>query len=153
MLAREWTFDPDAFDFALLEDELVTAMKRVLSRMPGINAFALYTDESAMTIGAAAHRFESFDDETLWWPPEWSLRDDGTDFDVPYRLILSQHRDMLTRVPFETFHEGFSAALVNAMKRIEFGAVVALRSVNDTGEVTFIGPESMRERFNAATGL
>lgn len=153
---RAFHFDADTFDFALLEDELVKAATAAYSRLKqqGINAFALFTDDGAMTIGVAANVFASIDDaaeDELRNPSEWSLDDSGRELDIAYRLILSRSRDELSRVEFSTFREGLFAAMENALKRIDFGDTVVLSAVTDAGVSKLISPESLRERFDAAT--
>jgi hypothetical protein len=125
-VVRNWRFDPDAFDFALLRSELEAAIEATVGHLtasyPGLNAFVLTTDDSWMTIGPIAHVFgslEEADDETLWIPAEWGIWEGGDYFDVAYRLILSQHRDDPSRVEFEDFIDGFRDAAVGALEAVD----------------------------------
>lgn len=129
-VARRWTFDPHVFDEALLAAELEPAVCAAFSQLradcPDANAFALVTDSSRMTLSASAEHFASFadtDDDVLWNPAEWRHEGYAT-FDVPYRLVLSQHRDRLTRVEFSDFVDAFDRAVVTALRSPAVQAIV-----------------------------
>ena len=126
-LIRKFDFNPSYFDFDLLRQEIEIATKLAFiyqrNRTPGVNAFAILTDSDAMTIGILAHAFESIaeaDDDLLWIPDEWTL-EDGEEyyFDIPYRLILSQHRDDLTQVNFSDYQLGFTESVISALENLD----------------------------------
>ena len=133
-LVREWTFDPARFDFDLLQHELELATAATIAQLraeyPRLNAFALATDDGAMTIFPIAHVFDSSaaaDDDTLWSPDEWGISEHDEHFDVAYRLILSQHRDDLTKVVFRTFKSGFTKAALAALQQLDAQGVFGNR--------------------------
>lgn len=159
IVTRRWHFEPTVFDDERFVDELTSAARTAFfalrEKHPGLNAFCLQTDDSAMTIAAVAHAFadlDSADDDVLLNPSEWSVPDTGAAFDVVYRLILSQHRDDLSLVGFDQFRaafdEGVLAALTTLRDEGVFGAVddvVVLYDVTDSEPV-----EAHRARLNTA---
>jgi hypothetical protein len=124
-LTREWHFVPSAFDFALLQREVEDAGRAAFKAMrlqhQDSNAFAIVTDDSRMTIGPVVHSFPSIksaDRDQLWNPAEWANWKDAGEFDIAYRLILSQSRDDLSTFPFESFCDGFDEAVVTALEHL-----------------------------------
>jgi len=161
---RAWKFERDSFDFELFATELSEAVKKAFTRLRAqqleLNAFALMTDDSAMTLVAAAHHFPSIadaKDEVLWNPNEWSVwdKDAPGDFDVAYRLILSQSRDELTRVEYGEYRDGFEEMSVRVLEQLKrealFGAAerefVLLHDVTDSEGPT----EALVSRLNSET--
>jgi hypothetical protein len=76
--ARQWHFDSEVFDYPVLQKEIEYATRRAVARLrqdhPRLNAFALVTDDAAMTIALAAHAFPTLDaapDDVLFNPGEW----------------------------------------------------------------------------------
>ena len=134
IVTRRWEFSPTAFDDERFLDELTTAARTAFTALreehPGLNAFALQTDDGAMTIAAVAHAFADNDDECsndvdsdddddiALSPSEWSVQDMHVVFDVAYRLILSQHRDDLSLVGFDQFRAAFDAAVIQTLSTL-----------------------------------
>ncbi len=134
-LVRNWVFEPSQFDFSLLQTELELATKTMWQTLraknPAINAFALGTDHDAMTILPTAHHFESIadaDDEILWCPDEWKISECDESFDIPYRLILSQKRDDLTKVGYSSYKSGFRSAAIGALEKLNSQGVFGEQS-------------------------
>ena len=140
IVTRRWHFDPVVFDDERFLDELASAAHTAFSALreqhPGLNAFALQTDDGAMTIGAVAHAFaddDDDDDSILLDPSAWSVQDMSVVFDVVYRLILSQHRDDLSLVGFDQFRAAFDAAVIRALSILRDKGVFG-----DNDDVTII---------------
>lgn len=134
-LVRTWSFEPTHFDFKLLKSEIELATSRMVRRLrekyPKVNAFALGTDHDAMTILPMAHCFDSIidaNDELLWAPDEWSISESDESFDIPYRLILSQKRNDLTKVDYLTYKSGFREAAIAALEKIDSDGVFGDRA-------------------------
>ncbi|WP_083411762.1 DUF4303 domain-containing protein [Janthinobacterium sp. 1_2014MBL_MicDiv] len=173
-LARESLIDPAAFDVALLQslvaDAARLAFDAVRAAHPGqhINAFALVSDDSAMTIGPMANSREAlaaseYGDEMLWNPAEWAFDDGGAYFDSAYRLLLQAHRDLPFDVDFATFRTGVFEACIAALAQLDaegaFGAgaqrddSVLLFEVSDSeaveGAMARLNPPAVLARFEA----
>ena len=125
-IVRQWNFDPDFFDFELLKNELIDAVRLAVSETrigsPNVNAFALYTDHDASTITLTCHAHESFADadiEELFNPSAWSLWYRGPLFAPTYRLILSQNRDGMSPEDFLAYKAGFKKACVTALETLD----------------------------------
>ncbi|WP_338678860.1 DUF4303 domain-containing protein [Janthinobacterium sp. TB1-E2] len=163
-LARTMLIDPAIFDFALLRilvaDAARLAFGAVRRAHPGqhIDAFALVSDDSAMTIGPAANSREAlaaseYGEEMLWNPAEWAFEDGVAYFDSAYRLLLQAHRDLPFDVDFDTFRTGVFDACIAALAQLDaegcFGAgaqrddCVLLFEVSDSEAV-----EGAMERLN-----
>ncbi len=167
-LAYETSYHPAQFDFAELLTEIREAARRAFSSLRQnhtqrvINAFALLTDSSAMTIGPVAGTVDLSDEasagDATWSCGEWDLFEGGAYFDVAYRLILSQHRGPPSQVPFVTFRRGFLEACIGALEQLAgagfFGTstdrenIVVRLEVSDDDEV----PGAMA-RLNVPTVL
>jgi hypothetical protein len=120
------SFDPDKFDFHALRHELRGAIrdayKVARTKLPGrrVNAFALLTDSSAMTIAATAGALSDFaaagpDDDEVWNAHEWPVNPETPLFDPAYRRILTQHRGPASTIPFEEFAHGLHEACISAL--------------------------------------
>lgn len=125
-VVREWVHDPSKFDFGLLQRELEIATKSAITKLrvdhPNLNAFALMTDDDAITIVPISCEFDSIqeaDDGILFIPDEWDIWDADEEFDIPYRLILSQFQDDLSEVDFNEYRQGFRNAMINALVTLD----------------------------------
>jgi hypothetical protein len=123
--ARAWCFDPSHFDSAVLQAELAAAAKEMFAALkikhPDVNAFAIGTDHDAMTFLPIAHAFPSLadaEDGVLWCPDEWQISECDEPFDIPYRYILSQKRDELTKVEYLTYKNLVHQAAKNALEEL-----------------------------------
>ncbi|PKB20649.1 DUF4303 domain-containing protein [Janthinobacterium sp. 64] len=173
-LARAMLIDPAVFDFALLQtlvaDAARSAFAAVRRAHPGqhIDAFALVSDDSAMTIGPAANSREAlaaseYGEEMLWNPAEWAFEDGVAYFDSAYRLLLQAHRDLPFDVDFDTFRTGVFEACIAALAQLDaeacFGAgaqreeFVLLFEVSDSepveGVMARLNPPAVLARFEA----
>jgi len=179
-LVRENMLDTRQFDYALLQTQLQTAVRQALQAMrsahpQAINAFALITDEDAMTISAMANSAEALaqtvadygsdgdavsDDEIMWSPAEWSYgegaHDGGAFFDSAYRLLLQAHRGPPFEADFETHRAAVFETCIAALEQLDregcFGSgaereqFVLLFEVSDNEEV-----EGAMARLNSVT--
>lgn len=173
-LARAMLVDPAIFDFALLHTLVADAARRAVDAVrrahPGqhIDAFALVSDDSAMTIGLAANSREAlaaseYGEEMLWNPAEWAFEDGVAYFDSAYRLLLQAHRDLPFDVDFSTFRTGVFEACIAALAQLDaegcFGAgaqrddFVLLFEVSDSeaveGAMARLNPPAVLARFAA----
>ena len=131
-----------------------------------INAYALVSDDSAMTIGPAANSREAlaaseYGEEMLWNPAEWAFEDGVAYFDSAYRLLLQAHRDLPFDVDFDTFRTGVFEACIAALAQLDaeacFGAgaqreeFVLLFEVSDSepveGVMARLNPPAVVARF------
>lgn len=123
-LARAMLIDPAVFDFALLQSLVTDATRLAVDAVrrahPGqhIDAFALVSDDSAMTIGPMANSREAlaaseYGEEMLWNPAEWAFDDGGAYFDSAYRLLLQAHRHL----PFDVDSPPFALACSRPVSR------------------------------------
>jgi hypothetical protein len=173
-LARAMLIDPAVFDFALLHTLVADATRRVFDCVrrahpdQHIDAFALVSDDSAMTIGCMANSREAlaasaYGEEMLWNPAEWAFDDGGAYFDSAYRLLLQAHRDLPFEVDFSTFRSGVFDACIAALAQLDaegvFGAgaqreeFVLLFEVSDSepveGAMARLNPPAVVARFHA----
>ena len=129
-LARESTIDPAVFDFALLQSLVTDATRLAVDAVrrahtgQHIDAFALVSDDSAMTIGPMANSREAlaaseYGEEMLWNPAEWAFDDGGAYFDSAYRLLLQAHRGLPFDVDFATFRAGVFDACIAALAQLD----------------------------------
>jgi hypothetical protein len=144
VLTRQGTYDPSRFDFEQLRTEIREGARQAFAACraahPGetINAYALISDDSAMTIIPAtnseeAHRNKGGDEDFLWNTGEWSYQDGDEFLDIAYRLILTQCQDLPFEMEFEDFRTGFIESCVRALEDLDregcFGAGPARESV------------------------
>ena len=129
-LARESTIDPAVFDFALLHTLVADAARLAFDAVrrahpdQHIDAFALVSDDSAMTIGCMANSREALaasedGEEMLWNPAEWAFDDGGAYFDSACRLLLQAHRALPFEVAFATFRSGVFDACIAALAQLD----------------------------------
>lgn len=129
-LARTSVIDPAVFDFALLQALVADAARLAVDCVrrahphQHIDAFALVSDDSAMTIGPMANSREAlaaseYGDEMLWNPAEWAFDDGGAYFDSAYRLLLQAHRELPFDVDFATFRTGVFDACIAALAQLD----------------------------------
>lgn len=129
-LARESTIDPAVFDFTLLQTLLAAAARLAVDAVrrahpeQHIDAFALVSDDSAMTIGPVANSREAlaaseYGEEMLWNPAEWAFDEGGAYFDSAYRLLLLAHRELPFDVDFATFRAGVFDACIGALAQLD----------------------------------
>ncbi|MGK5035489.1 DUF4303 domain-containing protein [Janthinobacterium sp. LB3P118] len=147
-LARESTIDPAVFDFALLQTLLADAARLAVDAVrrahpdQHINAFALVSDDSAMTIGPVANSREAlaaseYGEEMLWNPAEWAFDEGGAYFDSAYRLLLQAHRDLPFDVDFVTFRAGVFEACIAALAQFDAEGVFGTGAQRDEGVLLF----------------
>ena len=173
-LARAMLIDPADFDFALLHTLVADAARRAFDCVrrahPGqhIDAFALVSDDSAMTIGCMANSREAlaaseYGEEMLWNPAEWAFDDGGAYFDSACRLLLQAHRDLPFDVDFDIFRSGVFDACIAALAQLDaegmFGSgaqreeFVLLFEVSDSepveGAMARLNPLAVVARFEA----
>ena len=173
-LARAMVIDPAVFDFALLHTLVAHAARLAFDGVrrahpdQHIDAFALVSDDSAMTIGCMANSREAlaaseYGKEMLWNPAEWAFDDGGAYFDSAYRLLLQAHRDLPFDVDFDTFRSGVFDACIAALAQLDaegvFGAgaqreeFVLLFEVSDSepveGAMARLNPPAVVARFAA----
>ena len=173
-LARESDIDPAVFDFALLHTLVADAARRAVAAVrrahpdQHIDAFALVSDDSAMTIGCMANSREAlaaseYGEEMLWNPAEWAFDDGGAYFDSACRLLLQAHRELPFDVDFDTFRSGVFDACIAALAQLDaegvFGAgaqreeFVLLFEVSDSepleGVMARLNPPAVVARFEA----
>ena len=174
VLARESVIDPAVFDFALLQTLVALAARLAFDCVrrahPGqhIDAFALVSDDSAMTIGCMANSREAlaaseYGEEMRWNPAEWPFDDGGAYFDSAYRLLLQVHRALPFDVDFATFRAGAFDACIAALAQLDaegcFGAgdrrddCVLLFEVSDSepvdGALARLNPPAVVARYAA----
>ncbi|WP_219115846.1 DUF4303 domain-containing protein [Janthinobacterium sp. UMAB-56] len=173
-LARQSVIDPAVFDFALLQTLVAHAARlafgavRRAHPLQHIDAFALVSDDSAMTIGPMANSREAlaaseYGEEMLWNPAEWAFDEGGAYFDSAYRLLLQAHRDLPFEVAFATFRSGVFDACIEALAQLDaegcFGTgvqrdeSVLLFEVSDSepveGAMARLNPPAVVARFEA----
>lgn len=134
VLTREGVYDPSRFDYDLLREELREGARKAFTALrdahagENLNAFALVSDGSAMTIGVAANSEEALEkalaeddgnDDTRWNPDEWPYSEGGEFLDVAYRLLLTQHQDLSSEIPFEDFQAGVFEAGIRALEELD----------------------------------
>lgn len=164
-LERASLIDPAVFDAPLLQTLLVTATRQAVTALrathPGqhFNAYALLSDDSAMTISLLANSREALataedEDEMLWNPGEWRFDEGGAYFDSAYRLLLQAHRGLPFTVEFEVFRASAFEACIAALELLAteglFGTGVkreetlVLFEVSDSDSI-----DGVMERLNA----
>lgn len=173
-LARAMLIDPAVFDFALLQSLVTDATRLAVDAVrrahPGqhIDAFALLSDDSAMTIGPVANSREAlaaseYGEEMRWNPGEWAFDEGGAYFDSAYRLLLQAHRELPFDVDFAIFRAGVFDACIGALAQLDaegvFGAgaqrgeSVLLFEVSDgeavEGAMARLNPPAVVARFEA----
>lgn len=173
-LARESDIDPAVFDFALLHTLVAHAARRAFDCVrrahpdQHVDAFALVSDDSAMTIGCMANSREAlaaseYGEEMLWNPAEWAFDEGCAYFDSAYRLLLQAHRDLPFEVDFDSFRSGVFDACIAALAQLDaegcFGTAaqreeaVLLFEVSDSepveGAMARLNPPAVVARFEA----
>lgn len=173
-LARATTIDPAVFDFALLQSLVADAARLAVDAVrrahpdQHIDAVALVSDDSAMTIGLMANSREAlaaseYGEEMLWNPAEWAFEDGGAYFDSAYRLLLQAHRELPFDVDFATLRSGVFDACIAALAQLDaegcFGTgaqrdqAVLLFEVSDSepveGALARLNPPAVVARFEA----
>ncbi|KHA76469.1 hypothetical protein NC77_23505 [Janthinobacterium lividum] len=173
-MARDSVIDPAVFDFALLQTLVADAARQAVEAVrrahpdQHIDAFALVSDDSAMTIGPMANSREAlaaseYGEEMLWNPAEWVFDEGGAYFDSAYRLLLQAHRGLSFDVDFTTFRTGVFDACIAALAQLDaegiFGAgarrdgSVLLFEVSDSeavdGAMARLNPPAVVARFEA----
>ncbi len=148
VLARASLIDPAVFDFALLQtlvaDAARLAVAAVRRAQPDqhIDAFALVSDDSAMTIACMANSREAlaaseYGEEMLWNPAEWAFDEGGAYFDSAYRLLLQAHRDLPFDVDFSTFRAGVFDACIAALARLDTEGILGTGAQRDESVLLF----------------
>lgn len=123
-LTRSLRYDPASFDAALLTAEVSAAAREAVSHVRrayrALNAFALLTDSSAMTLGLVAGIVDPsvspLEADSVWNGEEWSVFEGGAYFDVAYRIILAQHRGLESQVEFAVFRGQMFEACVRSLE-------------------------------------
>lgn len=128
-LARAGTIDPGVFDAPLLQTLLASATRQAVAFVRAahpdqhFNAWALQSDDSAMTISLLANSREALataedDNEMFWNPGEWQFDEGGAYFDSAYRLLLQAHRDLPFGVDFEVFRASAFEACIGVLEQL-----------------------------------
>lgn len=147
-LARASVIDPAVFDFALLQTLVAHAARLAVDCVrrahpeQHIDAFALVSDDSAMTIGCMANSREAlaaseYGEEMLWNPAEWAFDDGGAYFDSAYRLLLQAHRELPFDVDFATFRAGVFDACIAALAQLDAERVFGTGAERDENLLLF----------------
>ncbi|WP_426071355.1 DUF4303 domain-containing protein [Janthinobacterium sp. DSP2-3-3] len=147
-LARESAIDPAVFDFALLQTLVADAARLAFGAVrrahpdQHLNAFALVSDDSAMTIGPMANSREAlaaseYGEEMLWNPAEWAFDDGGAYFDSAYRLLLQAHRKLPFDVDSDAFRTGVFDACIAALAQLDAEGVFGIGVQRDEGVLLF----------------
>lgn len=147
-LARASVIDPAVFDFALLQSLVAEAARlafdcaRRAHPQQHIDAFALVSDDSAMTIGPAANSREAlaaseYGEEMRWNPAEWAFDEGGAHFDSAYRLLLQAHRDLPFEVDFVTFRTGVFEACIAALAQLDAEGIFGTGAERDENLLLF----------------
>lgn len=172
VLYRSGVYDPDNFDFSQLTDEIREGARKAFTKIRDshpneiINAFALFSDDDAMTIVHAGNsdyaRFSKGDDDDfLWNPSEWSYCDGSEYLDIAYRLILTQHQDLPSNINSDDFKAGFIESTITALEQLDnegfFGSnliresTIVLFAISDSDyiddAVRRLNTPSMYERY------
>jgi hypothetical protein len=146
--ARAMVIDPAVFDFALLQTLVADAARLAVDAVrrahpeQHLNAFALVSDDSAMTICPMANSREAlaaseYGEEMLWNPAEWAFDDGGAYFDSAYRLLLQAHRELPFDVDFDTFRAGVFEACIAALAQLDAEGVFGTGAQRDEGVLLF----------------
>ena len=147
-LARASVIDPAVFDFALLQALVAHAARQAVDCVrrahpkQHIDAFALVSDDSAMTIGPAAYSREALaaaedGEEMRWIPAEWAFDEGGAYFDSAYRLLLQAHRHLPFDVHFATFRTGVFDACIAALAQLDAEGVFGTGAERDANLLLF----------------
>ncbi|MGK5055781.1 DUF4303 domain-containing protein [Janthinobacterium sp. LB2P49] len=147
-LARATLIDPAVFDFALLQTLVADAARLAFDAVrrahpeQHINAFALVSDDSAMTIGPMANSREAlaaseYGEEMLWNPAEWAFDEGGAYFDSAYRLLLQANRELPFDVDFDNFRSGVFDACIAALAQLDAQGVFGTGAQRDEGVLLF----------------
>ena len=147
-LARESLIDPAVFDFALLQGLLADAVRLAVAAVrrahpeQHIDAVALVSDDSAMTIGLMANSRQAlaaseYSEEMLWNPVEWAFEDGGAYFDSAYRLLLQAHRELPFDVDFATFRSGVFDACIAALAQLDTEGLLGTAAQRDERVLLF----------------
>lgn len=149
-LEREAHIDRAAPDFSMLATEIARGARRAFDSVreahsdQTLDAYALYTDESAMTICHIAHSREALamaargdQDDFKWSCHEWSFADNPEALEIAYRLILLHHRDFPFQVDFQTYRAGVFEACIQALERLDQEGYFGHGSTRDDVRVLF----------------
>ena len=128
-LERASLIDPAVFDAPLLQTMLVTATRQAVAFVRAahpdqhFNAWALLSDDSAMTISLLANSREELataedENEMFWNPGEWQFDEGGEYFDSAYRLLLQAHRDLPFEVDFDVSRASAFEACIGALEQL-----------------------------------
>lgn len=162
-LSRELLFDPSTVDFDLLTEEIREAARKAFTEVreshkeETINCYALFSDESAMTIGHLANSREALEltcqsddivealelidhserieivDDIRWNSQEWSFSVGDEHFDIPYRMILAMDSDIPYNTKYGELVSGIFESAVSALEQLDsdgfFGEGVARNDV------------------------
>lgn len=147
-LARASVVDPAVFDYALLQTLVADAARLAVDAVrrahpeQHINAFALVSDDSAMSIGPMANSREAlaaseYAEEMLWNPAEWAFGEGGAYFDSAYRMLLQAHRELPFDVDFATFRAGVFDACIAALVQLDAEGVFGTNAQRDESVLLF----------------
>jgi len=173
VLAQARAIDPAVFEFGLLQNLVRDGARRAFNAArtahptQHLNAFALLSDDSAMTIGPVANSREAlaaseYGEEMLWNPGEWCFGDGGAYLDSAYRMLLQAHRGLPFELDFATFRRGVFEACIAALEELDsegfFGVgeqrddCVLLFEVTDSeaveGAMARLNPPAVVARFD-----
>ncbi|MFB9245798.1 DUF4303 domain-containing protein [Massilia antarctica] len=128
-LTRQAAIDLNRLDATLLASEIRDGARNAFNAMRAahpdqtFNAFALVSDDSAMTIVPLANSVQALsedggDDEILWNPSEWSFFEEGAWLDIAYRMILPYHRDIPNEVDIDALRAWVFGACAAALQQL-----------------------------------
>ncbi|MDQ1919644.1 DUF4303 domain-containing protein [Massilia pseudoviolaceinigra] len=128
-LTRQANVDLNRLDAALLASEIRDGARNAFNAMRAahsdqtLNAFALISDDSAMTIVPLANSVEALNedgggDDILWNPSEWSFFEEGAWLDIAYRMILPYHRDLPNEVDIDALRAWVFGACSAALQQL-----------------------------------
>lgn len=130
VLTRQGFYDPASFDFDQLRTEIREGARQAFTACraahpdENINAFALISDDSAMTILPVANSEEArqkkgAEEDFLWNAAEWSYQDGDEFLDVAYRMILPRCQDVPFEIEFQDFRRDFIESCVKALEDLD----------------------------------
>ncbi|RSZ57294.1 DUF4303 domain-containing protein [Massilia atriviolacea] len=147
-LSRQADVDLDKPDLDLLAAEIRDGARNAFNSMraahpdQAMNAFALMSDESAMTIVPVANSEQALAEDgggehTLWVPQEWSFFEEGAYLDIAYRMMLPYHRDIPNEVDIDALRAWVFGACAHALRMLAEEGVFGSPAERDGVAVIF----------------
>jgi hypothetical protein len=130
ILTKQGIYDSRNFDFVQLTNEISHAARQAFTAIRQahpdrfINSFALFSDDSAMTISHIANSKEAlpevdYNEDCIWNCAEWSFDEGREFFDIAYRMILIKHREIPCEIEFESFRNGVFESCIQALELLD----------------------------------